>query len=219
MVFQFHMKSGGFHEIRWFHMKSSRFHEIHPKPYKSKCFNQNYSVWWMQERGYDIGFHEILGHSPLPAPPKLKSFCWNIWFYKVLGGFHMKSTRFQVKSAGFQNMSFCVMTKYRSFFRKTKKQKERRHTHTHTWIQRPRSKTRGVNVLDKWSFVSGSIQCKSQLYTTLHSSLPHVLQWFTVHFTMYLKWGLGLSWGKVCSMGSHTVRITIEPLTQQSFSN
>ena len=33
--------------------------EIHPKPYKSKCFNQNYSVWWMQERGYDPGFHEI----------------------------------------------------------------------------------------------------------------------------------------------------------------
>ena len=84
--------------------------EIHPKPYKSKCFNQNYSVWWMQERGYDTGFHEILGHSSLPAPPKLKSFCWNIWFYKVLGRFHMKS-------AGFQNMSFCVMTKYRSFFR------------------------------------------------------------------------------------------------------
>ena len=55
-----------------------------------------------------ISFHEILGHSPLPAPPKLKSFCWNIWFYKVLGGF--------------QNMSFCVMIKYRSFFRKTKHQ-------------------------------------------------------------------------------------------------
>ena len=91
MVFRFHMKSGRFH------MKSGGFHEIHrisceihPKPYKSKCFNQNYSVWWMQERGYDPGFHEILGHSPLPAPPKLKSFCWNIWFYKVLGGFHMK---------------------------------------------------------------------------------------------------------------------------------
>ena len=42
-----------------FHMKSAGFHEIHPKPYKSKCFNQNYSVWWMQERGYDPGFHEI----------------------------------------------------------------------------------------------------------------------------------------------------------------
>ena len=34
--------------------------EIHPKPYKSKCFNQNYSVWWMQERGYDPGFHETM---------------------------------------------------------------------------------------------------------------------------------------------------------------
>ena len=67
--------------------------EIHPKPYKSKCFNQNYSVWWMQERGYDPGFHEIRGHSSLHAPPKLKSFGWNICFYKVLGGFHLKSAR------------------------------------------------------------------------------------------------------------------------------
>ena len=49
----------------------------------------------MQERGYEPGFHEILGHSPLPSLPKLKSFCWNIWFYKVLGGFHMKSAGFQ----------------------------------------------------------------------------------------------------------------------------
>ena len=88
--------------------------EIHPKPYKSKCFNQNYSVWWMQERGYDPGFHEIWGHSPLHAPPKLKSFCWNIWFYKVLGRFHLKS-------AEIRNVSFCVMIKYRSFFRKTNK--------------------------------------------------------------------------------------------------
>ena len=82
------MKSTGFHEIWQISC------EIHPKPYKSKCFNQNYSVWWMQERGYDPGFHEIRGHSPLPAPPKLKSFCWNIWFYKVLGGFHLKSAGF-----------------------------------------------------------------------------------------------------------------------------
>ena len=43
--------------------------EIHPKPYKSKCFKQNYSVWWMQERGYEPGFYEILVHSSLPAPP------------------------------------------------------------------------------------------------------------------------------------------------------
>ena len=83
-------------------IKSTRFHEIwqisgeiwwisceiHPKPCESRCFNQNYPVWWIQERGYDPGFHEIWGHSPLHAPPhKLKSFCWNIWFYKVLGGF------------------------------------------------------------------------------------------------------------------------------------
>ena len=39
------------------------------------------------------GFHEILGHSPHPAFIKLKSFCWNTCFYKVLGGFQI-----QVKS-------------------------------------------------------------------------------------------------------------------------
>ena len=40
------------------------------------------------------GFHEIQGHSPSPAFIKLNSFGSNICFYKVLGGFHMKSTRF-----------------------------------------------------------------------------------------------------------------------------
>ena len=64
---------------------------------------------------YDQGFHEILGHSPSPAPPKLKSFCWNIWFIRF----------FMWKSAwnppDFKIMSFCVMIKYRSFEkRKTK---------------------------------------------------------------------------------------------------
>ena len=32
--------------------------------------------------------------APSMHPPKLKSFCWNIWFYKVLGGFHLKSAEF-----------------------------------------------------------------------------------------------------------------------------
>ena len=44
----------------------------------------------MQERDYDPGFHEIQGHSPSMHPPNW-SFCWNIWFYKVVGGFHAKS--------------------------------------------------------------------------------------------------------------------------------
>ena len=44
-----------------------------------------------RERGYDPRFHEIQGYSPSPAFIKLNSFCWNIWFYKVLGGFHVKS--------------------------------------------------------------------------------------------------------------------------------
>ena len=68
---------------------------IHPKPYKSKCFNQNYSVWWMQERGYDPGFHDFheISWNPL-------DFTWN--------------------PPDFMNVSFWVITKYRSFFRKTK---------------------------------------------------------------------------------------------------
>ena len=48
--------------------------------------------------GYDPRFHEIQGHSPSPAFIKLNSFCWNIWIYKVLGGFHLKSAGFHVKS-------------------------------------------------------------------------------------------------------------------------
>ena len=50
---------------------------------------------------------------------KLKSFCWIIWFIRFSGGFHMKSAADFTKSAGFHmksgNMSFCVITKYRSF--------------------------------------------------------------------------------------------------------
>ena len=85
------VKSGGFHheicEIWWI------LGEIHPKPYKIKCFNKNSSVWGgCMEGGYDPRFHEIQGHSPSPAFIKLNSFCW-IWFYKVLGGFHLKSRR------------------------------------------------------------------------------------------------------------------------------
>ena len=130
------MKSGGFHEIR---MKSGGFHEIHPNLIKSEEF--------------------LLKHQ--------KSFCSNIWFYKVWGGFYLKSAGFHgeirriswnppdftdfMKSAGFHgeirriswwnppdftdfmksariswwnppdfmNVSFWVMIKYRSFYRKT----------------------------------------------------------------------------------------------------
>ena len=82
------LKSSGFH------VKSSGFLEIHPKLYKIRCFNQNSSVWGVQGGGYDPGFHEILVHSPSPAFIKLNSFGWNICFYKVLGGFHMKSAGF-----------------------------------------------------------------------------------------------------------------------------
>ena len=78
--------------------------EIHPKPYKIRCFNKKSSVWGVQAGGYDPGFHEIMGHSPSPAFIKLNSFGWNICFYKVLGGFHMKSARFHVKSTRFHEI-------------------------------------------------------------------------------------------------------------------
>ena len=64
------MKSTRFHPGVWWisPMKSGRFHpdftcKIHPN-YKSKCFSKNSSVWLMQGRGYDQGFHEIHQISP-----------------------------------------------------------------------------------------------------------------------------------------------------------
>ena len=89
------LKSGGVHEIWWISG------EIHPRPYKIRCFNKNSSVWGVHGGGYDPRFHEIWGHSPSPAFIKLDSFGWNTCFYKVLGGFHMKSAGFHLKSARF----------------------------------------------------------------------------------------------------------------------
>ena len=100
------MKSGGFQ------VKSGRFHEIqqisgqiwqisgeiHPNLIKSDVSTKTLQFRGCMEGGYDPRFHEIQGHSPSPAFIKLNSFCWNIWFYKVLGGFHLKSAGFHVKS-------------------------------------------------------------------------------------------------------------------------
>ena len=156
------------HEIWWI---SPRFHLWNPPKIIKASVSAKTSVWWMQGRGYDQGFHEIHQISPwnlvdftceiqqssprfhLWNPPKIikasvsaktlqfdecrvgamtkdfmwnlheihwisklwafawwssiglsfferpiRSFCWNIWFYKVWGGFHLKSAGFQVKS-------------------------------------------------------------------------------------------------------------------------
>ena len=122
-VGNFTLKSGGFHP--W---NLADFTQISPvkstQNYKSKCFNKNSSVWWMQGGGCDQGFHEVLPdftwnpheiHQISWNPPDFKimsfcvmikyrsfvfqktnqkSFCWNIWFYKVWGGFHLKSAGF-----------------------------------------------------------------------------------------------------------------------------
>ena len=50
----------------------------------------------MQGGGYDLGFHEILGHSP-PAPPQTKEFLLKHLIYKVF------SCEMRMKSAGFRN--------------------------------------------------------------------------------------------------------------------
>ena len=105
------------HEICWiscgFHEIQQISGEIHPKPCKSRCFNHTYPVWWMQERDYDPGFHEIWGHSPLhaPPPPNWRVFVETSDFIRFWVDF-MKSTRFHgfheicqismVKSARFQ---------------------------------------------------------------------------------------------------------------------
>ena len=105
------MKSTGFHEIC---MKSARFHEIH---LKSGGFHEiqqisgeihpNWRVF--AETSEFIRFWVDFTWNPLDF---MKSV-WNPVDF-------MKSARFQVKSTGFQIMSFCVMIKYRSFdFRKT----------------------------------------------------------------------------------------------------
>ena len=108
--------------------------EIHPKPYKSICFNQNYSVWWMQERGYDPGFHEIRGHSPLHAsPPNWRvfvetsdfirfwvDFTWNPPDFMKFAEICQISGEIRQISGEIRNVSFCVMIKCRSFFWKTK---------------------------------------------------------------------------------------------------
>ena len=73
------MKSGGFQ------VKST------PNLIKSDVSTKTLQFAGCMEGGYDPRFHEIQGHSPSPAFIKLNSFCWNIWFYKVLGGFHVKS--------------------------------------------------------------------------------------------------------------------------------
>ena len=59
-----------------------------------------FSLGGVHGGGYDPRFHEIQGHSPSPAFIKLDSFGFTC-FYKVLGGFHLKSAGFHLKSAGF----------------------------------------------------------------------------------------------------------------------
>ena len=108
-----------------------------------------HQISWVKSTRFQGEFHEILGHSPHPAFIKLKSFCWNTcfynfgWIWQVISGWNPPDFTGEirrisrVKSAGFHgfheirriswwnppdfmNVSFCVMIKYRSFYRKTK---------------------------------------------------------------------------------------------------
>ena len=110
----FTLKSGGFH--LWNPAEFTQISSMKStQNYKSKCFSKNSSVWWMQGGGYDQGFHKIhwisceihmkstrfqnyellrddqVYRSFVFRKTNQKSFCWNIWFYKVWGGFHVKS--------------------------------------------------------------------------------------------------------------------------------
>ena len=99
--------------------------EIHPN-WRVFAETSEFIRFWVDFTMKSSGFHhEIWWIScEMWNPPKLKSFCWNVWIYKVLGGFHMKSAGFHGEICRISwIMSFCVMIKYRSFdFRKTKKQ-------------------------------------------------------------------------------------------------
>ena len=97
-----------------FTLKSGDFTQISPvkstQNYKSKCFSKNSSVWWMQGRGYDQGFHEIQPDftlksgrfdlwnpvdftqiSPVKSTQNYKSKCFSknssVWWMQG-GGFH-----------------------------------------------------------------------------------------------------------------------------------
>ena len=133
------MKSTRFHpEVWWISpTKSGRFHpdftcEIHPN-YKSKCFSKNSSVWWMQGRGYDQGFHEICQISPwnladltceiqwispryhLWNPPKIikasvSAKNSSVWWMQD-GGFHpWNPMDFTLKSGGFHPWNLADFT-------------------------------------------------------------------------------------------------------------
>ena len=103
---------------------------------KSSGFHEIWQILWNPAdfmKSWDIAF-------PLHCI-KLKSFSWIIWFIRFASGFHMKPAGFheicqisceihQISHEirwiswnlpNFMNMSFCVIAKYRSFFRKTNK--------------------------------------------------------------------------------------------------
>ena len=122
--------------------------------------------------GHDPGFNEILGHSPHPAFIKLKSFCWNTWIYKVSHEIRQISHEicwisheicqiawnpldFMWNLPDFMNMSFWVITKYRSFFWKTK------NVMTTIWV--------GVLVWDCYNVRKPPCLQQSLLKHTIHS--------------------------------------------------
>ena len=93
------VKSGGFHhwnlvDFTMKSVKSGRFQvKSTPNLIKSDVSTKTlqFGGGGVHGGGYDPRFHEIQGHSPSPAFIKLNTFCWNIWFYKVFGVFHVKS--------------------------------------------------------------------------------------------------------------------------------
>ena len=75
---------------------SHEIRRISWNPYEIRMKSAGFHTDFMKSGGFHTDFIRI-SWNPVDFrwnPPKLKSFCWNIWIYKVLGGFHMKSAGF-----------------------------------------------------------------------------------------------------------------------------
>ena len=80
------MKSARFHEIC---MESGRFHvKSTQNLIKANVSTKTIQFDECRRGAMTLDFMKSGVIAPSMHPPKLKSFCWNIWFYKVLGGFH-----------------------------------------------------------------------------------------------------------------------------------
>ena len=110
------MKSAGFHEIR---MKSGGFHEIHPKPCKIRRVFAETSDFMVKSAGFH-GEIRWISWNPLDFMDFMKSTRFHGEIRRISWWNPLDFTDFTWNPPDFMNVSFCVMIKYRSFYRKTK---------------------------------------------------------------------------------------------------